>query len=73
MENRAGIYLSWLICGLILGLTISKFSARAYYQMGYTKGSTEFAVAREATCKKWWFDDSAARLRDAKFWMCGRK
>jgi hypothetical protein len=65
--------LSWLICGLILGLMFSKFSAHAYYQMGYTKGSTEFVVARDATCKKWWFNDSAARLRDAKTWMCKGK
>ena len=71
--NQVKVSLSWLICGLLLGLMFSKFSAHTYYKMGYTKGSTEFVVARDATCKSWWFNDSAARLRDAKTFMCGRK
>jgi hypothetical protein len=71
MENRAGVYLTWLIAGVVLGFLSSKYSAHAYYNLGYTKGSTEFAVARDATCRKWWFNDSAARLKDAKTFMCG--
>jgi hypothetical protein len=72
-DLRASSAAVWLIAGILLGLLFSKYSALAYYNMGYTKGSTEFKVARDTTCKRWWFDDSASRLKDAKTWMCGRK
>jgi hypothetical protein len=65
--------------GLLVGLTISKFSARQAYDVGLSQGLA--SVQREAAllkaetnmvCLKYWFDSDESRLIQAKHWMCGK-
>lgn len=64
--------------GILVGLTISKFSARQAYDAGLSHGAE--SVQRDAAllktqtdrvCLKYWFDNNDYRLTQAKHWMCG--
>lgn len=79
VQKRLGWGVSLFIGGVIVGLTISKFSARMYYQAGLNEGLESVSTAkaalddqRERVCVRWWFEDSRERLVAAKNWMCGR-
>jgi hypothetical protein len=67
--------------GILLGLAISKYSARQAYLLGFDRASEKideiyqskmarFEEERKQSCLAWWFNDSAANIRAAQFYMC---
>lgn len=67
--------------GILLGLAISKYSARQAYLLGFDRASAkideiyqtkmdQFEQERTQSCLSWWFKDSAANIRAAQFYMC---
>lgn len=71
-QNTSRIFsvLAWIAFGLLTGLAASKYSARIAYETGYSVAHQE--ITREAHCVSWWFNDSAQRIREAKFYACQR-
>jgi len=68
------LLINGLVCGfggVLLGLAVSKYSAREAYDMGYTNGITQTESHRMQSCMAWWFEDSALRIEQARIWMCG--
>lgn len=70
--------------GILLGLAISKYSAGEAYLLGLNKGLeraqkeqdirfAHFQEYRKQSCLSWWFNDSAANIRAAQFYMCQNK
>jgi hypothetical protein len=67
-------FISKIVCvlgGILIGLTISKFSARQAYDWGFNNGVASHEDYRMQSCMAWWFDDSAYRIEQARIWMCG--
>jgi hypothetical protein len=66
-----GTALALMFGGFLFGLTISKYSARVAYDLGYETAFNQHENSRMQTCMAWWFDDSARRIEQARIWMCG--
>lgn len=60
--------LLWLAGGILVGLAVSKFSARQAYVWGYDTAKAE--ITRDAHCLAWWFNDDPRRIREAHFYAC---
>lgn len=61
-------YASLFIGGLLVGLTVSKFSARVYYDWGFNTAVNN----QEKACVAWWFQNSAIRVKQAQHFACGK-
>lgn len=55
-----------ILSGFLIGLMISKFSTREMYHYGYNTAMNNHSEM----CTKWWFNDSAQRLQEAKTTIC---
>jgi hypothetical protein len=60
--------LLWFVAGAVVALALSKYSATAAYLIGHQQAVN----SSDQVCMAWWFDNSAARMREAKKWMCGK-
>lgn len=69
------------LMGVLVGMVLSKYSARAAYDLGYSVATnniehehqirmTHFAEHRKESCLAWWFNDSWNNLKAAQFYMC---
>jgi hypothetical protein len=70
-----------LLGGVIVGLIISKYSARIAYDLGHSVATrnmdqeqeirwVHFEQHRMESCLAWWFNDSFRNLKAAQFYMC---
>lgn len=73
--------LCMLAAGLVLGMVLSKYSARAAYDLGHAAATrnmdqeqelrwVHFEQHRMESCLAWWFNDSFRNLKAAQFYMC---
>lgn len=68
-EDVRSTFISKLIyffAGVVIALTLSKYSAREAYDLGFSR-----AVSNASdVCVAWWFKDSTQRVTDAKRFIC---
>ena len=73
-----------MVIGVILGLLVSKYSAQAAYKLGHSvatrnideehrKRLAHFENHRMRSCISWYWNDSAANIRAAQYYMCQNK
>jgi hypothetical protein len=71
----------WCCVGVVLGLLVSKYSISQSFQLGYKTAFDKYAQYypkqvkyfeqhRDRSCMLYWFNDSAARVAEARRWMC---
>jgi hypothetical protein len=57
------------IGGVLIGMALSKLSARIHYDLGFNEAVNN----QDKACLAWWFDNSALRLKQAKHYSCGAR
>lgn len=52
--------------GILIGLGVSKYQARNYFDSGFQQA----IASQDQVCLKWWWGGDAAALERAKDYMC---
>ena len=52
--------------GILIGLGVSKYQARTYFDSGFQQA----IASQDQVCLKWWWGGDAAALERAKDFMC---
>jgi uncharacterized membrane protein YraQ (UPF0718 family) len=83
-DQATKLFINGMVCvlvGILIGLYLSKFSARAAYNLGHSVATQNlqeqadirwehFEKNRMESCLAWWFNDSFKNLKAAQFYMC---
>ncbi len=64
-KKNVAVYVA-AFAGLLVGLGVSKFEARAYYDAGFKQA----IASQERACIQWWWGGNASALEQAKEFMC---
>ena len=52
--------------GILIGLSVSKYQARSYFDNGFQQA----IASQDQACLKWWWGGDAMALERAKDYMC---
>jgi hypothetical protein len=64
-KQTVAVYVA-VFAGLLIGLGVSKFEARAYYDAGFRQA----IASQEKACIQWWWGGNTSALERAKESMC---
>lgn len=60
-----------LCAGILIGLGVSKYQARSYFDSGFQQAmASQNQTSQDQACLKWWWGGDAAALERAKDYMC---
>jgi len=64
-KQNVAVYIV-VFAGFLIGLGVSKFEARTYYDVGFQQA----IASQEKACIQWWWGENASALERAKESMC---